>query len=266
MSHYAFGFLSVPQPPPKPRKTGVTCVTDVSWTTPALDDFLDDFGDLVDWVKIVNHRRVASHYDDDWYRRRIAMLAKHQVGTYIGGMTFELAYVQGHYREFFEKSLRLGFKAVEVSEDSLPDMPPSERRCIIGEARDMGLRVFTEIGKKAPVEPLKVEDAVAAIREDLEAGSEHVVVEAAETRLLRERGQVEILPEIARAVGLEHVFFELRRGYKTPQPWMELCAWLIETLGPEVNIMNINVDEAVDVDNMRRPLSTFLLEEHAKVK
>ena len=116
------------------------------------------------------------------------------------------------------------------------------------------------------MDPLKVENAVAAIREDLEAGSEHVVVEAAETRLLRERGQVEILPEIARAVGLGHVFFELRRGYKTPQPWDELCAWLIETLGPEVNIMNINVDEAVDVDNMRRPLSTFLLEEHARMK
>ena len=102
----------------------------------------------------------------------------------------------------------------------------------------MGLRVFTEIGKKKPVSPMKSDDAIKAVLEDLEAGSEHVILESAETKLLRENNMIDVLPTIAKAVGLEHIYFELRRGYNLEQPWMELCEWLVQSLGPEINVMN----------------------------
>ena len=87
-------------------------------------------------------------------------------------------------------------------------MPPGVRTDIIKEAKSMGLRVFTEIGKKKPVSPMKSDDAIKAVLEDLEAGSEHVILESAETKLLRENNMIDVLPTIAKAVGLEHIYFE----------------------------------------------------------
>ena len=256
MNETSFDFISINLPNPKPRSKGVTCVTDVMWTTSMMDDYLNDFEDIIDWVKIQNHRRTISTYDDKWFLKRNKTLAKHNVGSYIGGMVFEMAYVQGKHRQFFEKNLELGFSAIEVSEDSIPDMPPGVRTDIIKEAKSMGLRVFTEIGKKKPVSPMKSDDAIKAVLEDLEAGSEHVILESAETKLLRENNMIDVLPTIAKAVGLENIYFELRRGYNLEQPWMELCEWLVQSLGPEINVMNIKVDECVWVDRIRYPLTT----------
>jgi phosphosulfolactate synthase len=147
MSQPSFNFLSLDLAQPKPRTKGVTCVTDVMWTTAIMDDYLNDFAEIIDWVKIQNHRRTISTYTDEWFINRNKTLAKHNVGSYIGGMVFEMAYLQGKYIQFFEKNLELGFNAIEVSEDSIPDMPLGIRSSIIKEARSMGLRVFTEIGK-----------------------------------------------------------------------------------------------------------------------
>lgn len=122
----------------------------------------------------------------------------------------------------------------------------------------MGLRVFTEYGKKYPDKPLAVEEAVRAIEADLEAGAEHVVMEKGEIRLLRETKNFEALAQIARAVGIQNLFFELREGYNTPQPWDELCRWLFDVLGTDVNVMNINLEEAYVVDTMRRGILEFL--------
>ena len=255
MSQPSFNFLSLDLAQPKPRTKGVTCVTDVMWTTAIMDDYLNDFAEIIDWVKIQNHRRTISTYTDEWFINRNKTLAKHNVGSYIGGMVFEMAYMQGKYIQFFEKNLELEFNAIEVSEDSIPDMPLGIRSSIIKEARSMGLRVFTEIGKKKPVTPMKSEDAIKAILEDLESGSEHVILESAETKLLRENNMIDVLPKIAKAVGIENIYFELRRGYNVEQPWMELCEWLVHSLGPDINVMNIKVDECVWVDRIRYPLT-----------
>lgn len=264
MSQAAFSFLEIPKRRPKPRTKGLTCVTDVTWTTAALDDFLSSFSDMVDRVKMINHFETCGQYTDEFYRHRIKTLERHQVESYIGGLTFEVAYVQGHHKQFFQKSLDLGFKIVEIAEDAIPYMPPGERIRIIKEARGMGLRVFTEYGKKYPDKPLEVGEAVRAIEADLEAGAEHVVMEKGEIRLLRETKNFEALAQIARAVGIENLFFELREGYDTQQPWPELCRFLFEVLGTDVNVMNINVEEAYVVDNMRRHIIKFLDDEVAK--
>ena len=104
MTEPSFNFISINLPNPKPRSKGVTCVTDVMWTTSMMDDYLNDFEDIIDWVKIQNHRRTISTYDDKWFLKRNKTLAKHNVGSYIGGMVFEMAYVQGKHRQFFEKT------------------------------------------------------------------------------------------------------------------------------------------------------------------
>ena len=102
---------------------------------------------------------------------------------------------------------------------------------------------------------MKSEDAIKAVLEDLESGSEHVILESAETKLLRENNMIDVLPKVAKAVGIENIYFELRHGYNVEQPWMELCEWLVQSLGPDINVMNIKVDECVWVDRIRYPLT-----------
>ena len=70
MTKPSFDFISINLPNPKPRSKGVTCVTDVMWTTSMMDDYLNDFEDIIDWVKIQNHRRTISTYDDKWFSKR----------------------------------------------------------------------------------------------------------------------------------------------------------------------------------------------------
>ena len=41
MTETSFDFISINLPNPKPRSKGVTCVTDVMWTTSMMDDYLD---------------------------------------------------------------------------------------------------------------------------------------------------------------------------------------------------------------------------------
>ena len=70
---------------------------------------------------------------------------------------------------------------------------------------------------------------------------------------------IDVLPTIAKAVGLEHIYFELRRGYNLEQPWMELCEWLVQSLGPEINVMNIKVDESTfTVDDAKKSREAFV--------
>ena len=53
MTEPSFNFISINLPNPKPRSKGVTCVTDVMWTTSMMDDYLNDFEDIID-AKVVD--------------------------------------------------------------------------------------------------------------------------------------------------------------------------------------------------------------------
>ena len=111
-----------------------------------------------------------------------------------------------------------------------------------------------EVGQKeglASAVPM-VEDAVAC----LEAGARIILLEAAEL-VSGDRDAAREVEQVVREIGIERVMFEL------PGPWIEGVAMhdvhrmrreLLNRYGTEVNMGNVNPEEVVIVEALRRGL------------
>ncbi|MBI2323069.1 MAG: phosphosulfolactate synthase [Chloroflexi bacterium] len=181
----AFGFLRVPTRSGKPRKTGITIVTDRGLSLRQTEDLFESFGPVLDYIKLTDFTGLVTRYSADWMRRKTAICRQHDVGVLPGGIAFQLAALQSQAERFFDRCRELGFTALEISEDSIPSAPDAQRAAWIRRALETGLEVFTEIGKKVPDAPLTVGESVASIRADLDRGAKKVVIEKADSRAAR---------------------------------------------------------------------------------
>lgn len=241
----AFGFLRLPARPPKPRKVGMTIVSDRGLSLRETEGLFEVFGPVIDYLKLTDFTGLVTRYAGEWLQQKTDLCRRHEVGVLPGGVAFQLAALQNQVERFFDRCRELGFTAIEVSEDSIPALAEARRTAWIRRALDAGLEVFTEIGKKVPDAPLTVAESVASIRADLDRGARKVVIEKADIALLKET-QPNVLVDIAHAVGHERLCFE-----GGPAAFPELPLWLIRTFGPEVNLENLEVSEVVRVEGMR---------------
>ncbi len=108
--------------------------------------------------------------------------------------------------------------------------------------------VLAETGQKNPLAQVVAADWAGEMCDDLEAGASLVVAEGRESGtvgLFEPDGQVRdaLVDAIAREVPLDRVVFEAPR--KTQQ------AWLINHLGPSVNLGNIELGDVLPVETLR---------------
>jgi len=156
---------------------------------------------------------------------------------------------------FYAESRALGFRTIEISDNTVP-LTPEQRRSQIMAAVASGLIVFGEVGSKETMSnpALLVEQAELC----LEAGAQLVLVEAAE---LVENGRVrrDSLDVIKRNLPADRVMIEL------PGPWIngvrscdieEMKKILFAEFGPDVNLANIAVTTIYDTEAQRVGLGT----------
>lgn len=239
-------FMRVPDMGKKPRTSGILIASDFEPGHRAVEDILESRADIIDFAKVPDHVGNIAFYSEDWFRERIELYHRHDVKVFPGGVTFEVAEVQGHAERFFKAIKKVGMDAVEVSIDVIEDPSPERRIELIKMAKDMGLIVFTEVGKKDPVGLMDVGRAVEEIRANLEAGSFKVTIENSEIVLLLKEDP-DRLWRIVDEVGLDHLSFEL-----TPVGYPDLAVKLIKLFGPRVNLENIDHRQLIAVDQMRR--------------
>jgi phosphosulfolactate synthase len=176
-----------------------------------------------------------------------------KVQPFLGGQFHEYVFAtQGAKAlgRYYREALRLGFAAIEISDNVVP-LTPRQRREQIGAATAAGLVVYGEVGSK---ETLSNPGMLVRQAEDcFAAGAALVLVEAAEIAKggKPRRGTIELL---ARSLDLRRVMFEL------PGPWIAevrkcdvevLKKLLIETLGPEVNLANVQPEDLLDLETTR---------------
>ncbi len=250
MPQHAFSFLRLPVLPSKPRPRGLFIGSDRGVPLAVQAGLLDDHSDLIDVAKLSDHAGLASRYSKKYLIKKIELYRRYSIDTFIGGLLFEIAVLQKKTDEYLNTMKELGFTGVEVSEDTIPEMPKSQRAKIIKKAIDLGFHVYTEVGRKYPDKPMTVEQAIADIKADFEAGSYSVTVEASETEALKDTNP-QVIVDIAKAIGLEKIVFEC----EPPSPWNQMAVWLINTLGPGVNLENIPIDECVKVYAMRQAMT-----------
>lgn len=247
-SRYALGVIMVPTAPLKPRENRWTVVSDRTIPLGFQKDFLEMAGDVLDRAKLSDHTGLMGRFSPDYIRRKNALYRKYKIPTYTGGVPFEIAYLDRKVEPLYEALCDIGFAGVEISADTIPPIPRKERTALIKAAARHGLEVHTEVGEKLSESAIQVDDAVASIEGDLEAGALKVAIENNDLiRLFKHRPKA--IVEIVKRVGLETVSFELG-----PLGWPEMPAWLLTEFGSEINVQNITPEQIVPFEAMRRGL------------
>jgi phosphosulfolactate synthase len=231
----------------KPRKVGLTMVIDKGLGLAQTQDLMDTAADVIDFVKMTFG--TAAFLDYDFVKRKAAIVTTAGVDIYPGGTFLEIAVYQKQVNEYLDRCLELGLTAVEISDGTL-DVPLDQRAEIIKAARDKGLKVITEVGKKDPNQKVAFELMHETIRSDLALGAAEVIVEA------RESGRGVGIYDASGAVDSEEVDQIVagvdditRLMWEAPLKNQQL--YLIRRFGPNVSFGNIPPADILAMEALR---------------
>jgi phosphosulfolactate synthase len=246
---YAFSQIPIPQRQEKPRSKGLTMMIDWGLPLGLQKDCLGCHGFYVDEAKIA--AGIPRVMPEALVKKKIAAYADHHVPCFPGGLFTELAIAQGNYDQFLEEAKRIGFGAIEVSDNLLTLSPADKKRTIRRAVEDFELTVMGEVGRKEG--SLSGDELIADVENCLEAGAALVLLEAHE--LFHGEIRQDVIEALTQRVSEEKLMFELpvvvlpdvTRDYKH-----RVCAWLVQHFGTEVNLANVEWDEIYFTEIVRR--------------
>jgi phosphosulfolactate synthase len=238
-------FLDLPARQDKPRAVGLTHVLDngasavqTAGTLATAEPYIDvwKFG----W---------GTAYLDGALADKLDLLAHNDVRACIGGTLLEIAWAQGKASDCLAWAREVGFDAVEVSR-GIVSMTVDEKGELIRSAA-RSFVVFSEVGRKDPDDDLSPQQWANEVAADLDAGARWVIAEGRESGsvgLYSPDGRVrdDIVAAVVRGGGLARVLFEAPR--KAQQ------SWFIHEYGPDVNLANIAIADALALETLRRGL------------
>lgn len=253
-------FAMVPLPASreaKPRKTGLTMMMDWGMPKGRVEDYLGLMAPHVDLVKFVVG--TARLYPEAYLRDKLALYKAHHVEPFLGGQFTEYVFAtQGWQamKPFFEEAVRLGFSALEISDNCVP-LDDEARRRLITTAIECGLDVHGEVGSKVTLQA--ADEIVHQAKVCFEAGCSVVLVEAAELMVdgLPNR---ELIDAVKTELDLSRVLFELTGPWikgVTQTSTYELKKFLIGEFGPDVNLANVMPDDVMETEAHRVGLSVI---------
>jgi phosphosulfolactate synthase len=182
-------------------------------------------------------------------RAKLNVLRAHEIGFYFGGTLFEKYVLQDRFDDFRKFCLEHRCEYVEVSNGTIA-ISNSEKASYIRKLAD-DFTVVSEVGFKDPVRSEELRPGLWAeyIREDLEAGSWLVTLEARESGrsgICRPDGQLRfglIEDVLASGISQESLLFEA--------PTTALQAYFVTRLGPDVNLGNIPAQGVLGLETLR---------------
>jgi len=246
---YAFSQIPIPPRQEKPRSLGLTMMIDWGLPLGLQKDCLAAHGLYVDEAKIA--AGIPRVMPAELVSKKIAAYADHHIPCFPGGLFTELAIAQGNYDQFLEEAKKIGFGAIEVSDNLLTLSPVDKKRTIRRAVEDFDLTVMGEVGRKEG--SLSGDELIADVENCLEAGAALVLLEAHE--LFHGEIRQDVIEALTQRVAKEKLMFELpvvvlpdvTRDYKH-----RVCAWLVQHFGTEVNLANVEWDEIYFCEIVRR--------------
>jgi len=256
MYNYLFSNIPLKKRGGKPRESGLTVIIDERLGLKTQKDLLNLAADYVDLVKIATGIPVL--IEAQTLKKKIDLYHQHNVLAFPGGQFLEYVIAKDKVQEYFTDIIKAGFNLVEVS-DNLIDISPEKKCGLIKMAvQEYGLKVLGETGSKKVSSDIKL--LINDIKDCLECGAWKVMFEAAE---LFENGRFKskVIKAILKEVDIKNIIFEL------PGPWIpkitvsdiySLMSWLIENLGSEVNIANVEPSEVLCLEAERTNLGVHM--------
>lgn len=252
MPDFAFASIPVPERAPKPRTRGLNMMIDWGMGLARQADTLESAGLYIDNAKIA--ASIPRVMPRELLARKLALYRAHGIAPMIGGLFTELAHMQGNAAKLFDEAASIGFGALEVS-DNLITYPPGAKAKLIRDCAAAGLKAYGEVGRK---EGALDDDAfVADIDDCLQAGAAGVYLEAYELFAQGET-RTALIERIRARFPAERIIYELpvvilpgvHREFKH-----RITAWLVRTLGTDVNLANIEWDELYITEITRRGMA-----------
>jgi phosphosulfolactate synthase len=237
-------FLDLPERTRKPRRAGITHVLDRGMAPLALESLVETAGAHIDLLKL----GWGTAYVSRGVRDKVAICRDVGISVCLGGTLLEIAVEQGRVEQYLEWLRVLGIDHVEVSNGSLP-MPIESKRALIARLA-AEFTVIAEVGSKRS-QPAVAEHWVEEMLGDLAAGAALVIAEGRESGtvgLFDSSGAVhrDLVEAIVHALGAETIIFE------APQRTQQ--AWLLRHIGPNVNLGNIQAEDVIALETLRRGL------------
>src|SRR5262245_11039612 len=134
--------LTLPKRARKPRKHGITAITDLGLTLAELREILTEYHEYLDIAKF----GIGSAYLTPRLAEKLALYREFKVVPYFGGTLFEKFQQQGKVKEYLKYLKSFGVDWIEISNGTI-EMSLKERlkliRSLAGE-----FKVVTEIGCK----------------------------------------------------------------------------------------------------------------------
>ncbi|MEK9752081.1 MAG: phosphosulfolactate synthase [Rhodospirillaceae bacterium] len=251
-------FAMVPLPAArskKPRKRGMTMMMDWGLAYRRAEDYMEVLAPYVDLVKfVVGTSRL---YPEDYLRRKLDLYKQNDVMPFLGGQFAEYVYATQGWdgmKPFFAEAKRLGFDALEISDNCVP-LNDQERARMIGMAIDSDLEVHGEVGSK--VEMQSADELIQQARVCFAAGADIVLVEGAEL-VANGKPNVDMLRKLRAELDLEKTLFELTGPWikgETQSTVHQLKRFLLEEFGPDINLANVMPDDVLETEALRVGLS-----------
>lgn len=269
MSEYVdhrFDYL-IPERESKPRDRGITMIPadgpfHLVHGPDTLEDMHSYMGGWIDWYKWT----IAgiAFQPGDVLQEKLSLLDEHGIHSFPGGNFLEAAILEGKTERFLDDVQAVGLPGVEVS-TTVADVDLEEKAEIIESATDRGFFVNAEIGEKDVEEGRSVQAMVDEAAVCLDAGAEVVIIDSEELEATFEESPdafAAVVEAVADEVGQDNLLFELpvtADYYKA----MKVSWTLIDALGPDVNIGNVNPNHLPLLEQQRRRLGPYALQDRS---
>ncbi len=234
----------------KPRSCGLTMTIDTGIGPNAFRELIQLASPYMDFIKLGFGTAVL--YPREQLAAKVAYGRRHGVEMYPGGTFLEAAWAQGLEDDYFRFVTEVGFSYIEIS-DGTVDMPLAERKRLIREARERGLSVITEYGKKMSGSRIEAPHMQEVVEMDWDSGASFTVVEG------RESGKgVGVYDDAGNSNNqlVQEIVQQLSRPerliWEAPQKHQQI--YFIQTLGRDVNLGNIAMGDIYSLECLRRGL------------
>ena len=235
----------------KPRTNGLTMVLDKGKGINGLKDLLEVSGSYIDFIKFSFGTSFV--YSQKLVKQKLDLIKKENIEIYPGGTLFEVAVAQNQINEYLFRAKQLGFTAIEISNGTI-SYGENFRSEMINKANALGFKVLTEVGKKDKQYSLSLKEMVKQIEKDISNGASQVIIEARESgkdiSIYKKDGSV----DLKMFKGITNSLTEYGNKLIWEAPLKKQQIFLINKLGPNVNLGNIKSEEVIALECLRRGL------------
>ena len=257
MNNTAFQYVSIDERRTtlKPRKSGLTMVSDYQLGMNALEDLIEVAGEYIDMFKFATG--TSRLFDKSHLINKIKYLKENSIQTFLGGQFQEYVIHNMGFdamRRHIEEANELGFDIIEISEN-LIEIDKNQRNELYALVAEAGLSPVGEVGKKFL--STNVSEIIHDIKEVLDGGAEFALIEAAEL-MIDGHPNESLIAAIIAEVSTDRCIFELatpRVGQTTVQIY-EGKKFLIQNFGPDVNLGNVTPDLVIETETTRLGLGS----------